>query len=101
MTHEITDIIETAGSAWATPGHDKAGNMTTMPQPASPTDTYSAVYDAWNRLIELVDDSTSNTVMEATYDGLNRRIAADLDTTWGGDGTMDVTRHFYHWIHWS
>jgi hypothetical protein len=63
--NEITDITETAGSAWATPAHDRAGNMTTLPQPADPTQTYSGVWDGWNRLVKLVDDATSNPVQES------------------------------------
>jgi len=27
--------------------------MTTMPQPEAPTSDYTAVYDAWNRLVGL------------------------------------------------
>lgn len=30
--NEITDITETTGPAWATPAHDAAGNLTTIPQ---------------------------------------------------------------------
>jgi hypothetical protein len=99
LANEITDITETAGPAWATPGHDKAGNMTTIPQPADPANSYTASYDAWHRLIRVVDDSTSNTLMEAAYDGLNRRISKDLDTN--NDGTMDQTRHFYYSSDWQ
>ncbi|MEZ6129136.1 MAG: hypothetical protein R3C59_10680 [Planctomycetaceae bacterium] len=35
------------GSSWVTPAHSAAGNMTTMPQPATPTNSYAATYDAW------------------------------------------------------
>ncbi len=34
--NEITDITETVGASWVTPVYSRAGNMTTMPQPASP-----------------------------------------------------------------
>ncbi|MEZ6131598.1 MAG: hypothetical protein R3C59_23250 [Planctomycetaceae bacterium] len=38
--NEITDITETAGSSWVvTPAYSAAGNMTTMPQPATPTNS--------------------------------------------------------------
>ena len=33
--NEITDITETIGTAWATPVHDRAGNMTSVPKPSS------------------------------------------------------------------
>ena len=54
--NEITDIT-TSGSLplWTTPAYDDAGNTTSMPQPATPTDSYTAVYDAWNRLVSLSD----------------------------------------------
>ncbi|HZL36201.1 MAG TPA: hypothetical protein VFC78_12865, partial [Tepidisphaeraceae bacterium] len=41
--NEITAIGGTPG--WVTPAYDPAGNMTTMPQPASPANSYTAVYD--------------------------------------------------------
>ena len=34
--NEITDVTETTGTAWITPAHDAAGNMTTVPKPSSP-----------------------------------------------------------------
>jgi hypothetical protein len=60
--NEITGISEAAGPAWATPAYNAPGNMTSIPQPADPTKTYTATYDAWNRLVKLVDDDTSDTV---------------------------------------
>ncbi|TWT40066.1 hypothetical protein KOR42_50010 [Thalassoglobus neptunius] len=57
--NEITDIAETAGPSWATPAYDVKGNMTTLPQPDDPTGTYSATYDAWNRLVKLQDGATT------------------------------------------
>ncbi len=65
--NEITGITESAGPSWATPAYSAAGNMTTVPQPADPTKTYTATYDAWNRLVKLVDDDTSDTVAEYQY----------------------------------
>ena len=53
--NEITDVTESAGPSWVTPAYNKAGNMTTIPQPADPTKSYTATYDAWNRLVKLVD----------------------------------------------
>ncbi|MEZ6131582.1 MAG: RHS repeat domain-containing protein [Planctomycetaceae bacterium] len=70
--NEITDITETAGSPWVTPAYSAAGNATTMPQPATPTSSYTATYDARNRLVKIVDGS--NTVSEYQYDGAKRRI---------------------------
>jgi hypothetical protein len=30
-------------------------NIATLPNPAAPTGTYTALYDAWNRLVKLKD----------------------------------------------
>ncbi len=46
--NEITGITESTGPAWVTPAYDPAGNMTTIPKPADPTQGFTAVYDAWN-----------------------------------------------------
>ncbi|MEZ6131585.1 MAG: hypothetical protein R3C59_23185 [Planctomycetaceae bacterium] len=88
--NEITDITETAGSSWVTPAYSAAGNMTTMPQPATPTSSYTATYDAWNRLVKIVDGS--NTVAEYQYDGAKRRIVQKEYVS----GSLDQTRHLYY-----
>ena len=49
--NEITAISASGGTpVWATPAYDAAGNMTTMPQVAAPTSSFTATYDAWNRM---------------------------------------------------
>lgn len=50
--NEITNITDTSGPAWANAAYDAAGNMTSIPRPASPTGTYATVYDAWNRRVK-------------------------------------------------
>jgi hypothetical protein len=45
--NEITNLTESAGPAWVTPAYNRAGNMTTIPQPTDPTNSYTATYDAW------------------------------------------------------
>ena len=77
-----------AGSDWSDPAHDEAGNMTTIPQPGSPTSSYSATWDAWNRLVELDSGSTAS----YAYDGLHRRIERTEGST---------TRHFYYNDRWQ
>jgi len=77
-----------AGSNWADPAHDAAGNMTTIPQPANPTSSYAAKWDAWNRLVSL----DSGTTASYEYDGLNRRIVRTEAST---------TRHFYYNEAWQ
>ena len=93
--NEITDITETAGPSWTTPVYNKPGNMTTMPQPGDPASSYTATYDAWNRLVKIEDGA--NTVAEYEYDGskrqaLNKKYAA---------GTLDETEHLYYSKDWQ
>jgi hypothetical protein len=42
--------------------------MTTIPQPASPTNSFHCTRDAWNRLVKV--ESGSGTVAEYAYEGL-------------------------------
>jgi RHS repeat-associated protein len=79
----------TATSGWATPGYDRNGNMTTIPQPSDPTQSYTCVYDGWNRLVRMTDGS--NTVAEYRYDGRNFRIVRAAYA----DGVLSEVRHFY------
>ncbi|MFO0918068.1 MAG: hypothetical protein U0872_07115 [Planctomycetaceae bacterium] len=55
--NEITGIANSVGSAWAQPVYYPNGNMTTLLQPADPGSSYTATYDAWNRLVTLADGS--------------------------------------------
>ena len=90
--NEITGITNSVGSAWVQPAYSPAGNMTTMPQPNDPTKGYTATYDAWNRLVKIVDTPTSNTVSEYAYDGAKRQIRQkNYDS-----GTLTETRHLYY-----
>jgi len=83
--NEITGFTTTTGTGWATPAYNAVGNMTTMPQPASLANGYTAQYDAWNRLVELKNGTT--TVATYRYDGATRRV-----TKWVGSNTT----HFYY-----
>ena len=62
-----------------------------MPQPADPTASFTATYDAWNRLVKLVDDTTTHTIATYQYDGAKRRA---VEQTYAS-GTLDETRHCY------
>jgi len=73
-----------------TPVYSRAGNMTTMPQPASPASSYTATYDAWNRLVKIADGA--NTVSEYQYDGAKRRVVQKSYVS----GTLNETRHLYY-----
>jgi RHS repeat-associated protein len=88
--NEITAIGATAGPVWYQPAHDRAGNMTAMPKPSTPTAGYAAIYDAWNRLVQLNDGETI--VAQYRYDGLNRRTTKTIGGT---------SRHYYYSDQWQ
>ncbi|HBO44766.1 MAG TPA: hypothetical protein DD670_12720 [Planctomycetaceae bacterium] len=90
--NEVTGLT---GGSWATPAHDRAGNMTTIPKPNTPTVGYTVTYDAWNRLLKLEDGET--TVVIYAYDGLNQRIVKTL----GNPASPDEIRHFYYNDRWQ
>lgn len=93
QANEITGI---SGGGWPTPpSYDAVGNTTSFPQPLAPTSSYTAVYDAWNRLVKL--SASSTTVVTYAYDGLNRRISK---TPYSG-GVAGDTRHFYYSDSWQ
>ena len=60
------DTITGNGADWVDPVQDAAGNMTTIPQPGTPTSSYTCVYDAWNRLVKVAAGET--TVAEYRHD---------------------------------
>jgi RHS repeat-associated protein len=88
--NEITDISETTGPSWVTPAYNRAGNMTSIPKPADPTQSYTATYDPWNRLVKVKEGE--NEVAEYEYDGAKRRT---IKKTYSG-GQLDETRHLYY-----
>ncbi|MDB5344807.1 MAG: repeat-associated core domain protein [Schlesneria sp.] len=95
--NEITDITNSVGSAWVTPAYDAAGNTTTIPQPADPTESYTATYDAWNRMVQLIDTNTTDTVQQNAYDPRTfRTVRKDY-----ASGVLDETRHFFYTFQWQ
>ncbi|WP_315851684.1 RHS repeat domain-containing protein, partial [Planctopirus hydrillae] len=97
--NEITDITNTVGSPWADPAYNAVGNMTTIPKPKQMDETYTATYDAWNRLVKLEEEvsSTLETVGEYSYDARNFRIVVkNYDT-----GVLDETTHAYFTDGWQ
>jgi len=83
------------GANWFDPVYDAAGNMTAFPKPGDPANSYTAIYDAWNRLVEVKDGS--NTVAKYEYDGVGRRIVKDVHVS----GSHDHYRHYYYTIGWQ
>lgn len=88
--NEITNITESVGVSWGTPGYNKSGNMTTVPIPVDPTQSFTATYDAWNRLVRLEDNSSI--IAEYEYDGSKRRTLSKIYT----NGVLDNTRHQFY-----
>jgi RHS repeat-associated protein len=93
--NEITAINNSVGAGWVTPAYDKAGHMTTMPQPASPGSSYVATYDAWNRLMTL--SAGGSQVAGYQYDGLKRRTEKNLYS----GGVLSSTRHYFYSSAWQ
>jgi RHS repeat-associated protein len=93
--NEITAITESTGPTWIVPAYDAAGNTTTTPQIADPTQSYTAVFDAWNRMASL--SASGTTVAKYEHDGRNRRIVKLTYTS----GVLSETRHFYHTGQWQ
>ena len=98
--NEITNITESTGPTWIVPAYDAAGNMITMPQVANPTQQFNAIYDAWNRLINVNLGTTSNTIASYTYDGFNRRNRQFYYASGGGIFPTSV-RNFYFTANWQ
>ena len=95
--NEITGITNSVGSAWATPAYNNNGNMTTIPQPAAPTSAFTGVYDAWNRLVKLLDPLSGNTVQTNAYDGRKFRTIRNDYTA----GVLSETRHLFYTTGWQ
>jgi len=90
--NEIASFAAIAGAVWAQPAYDRNGSMISLPQPASQSASFTCTYDAWNRLVKVVDASTSYTVAEYQYDGRGFRVLKDVYTS----GAASETRHFYY-----
>jgi RHS repeat-associated protein len=95
--NEITGISNSVGSAWANPAYDRAGNMTTIPQPAAPASSYAGTYDAWNRLVKLVLNPSGQTVHTSSYDGRHYRLIRNSYTS----GALSETRHYFYSANWQ
>jgi RHS repeat-associated protein len=112
VVNEITAIAQTPPPPppppplWATPAYNSAGNMTSVPRPADPAQTFVATYDAWNRLVKLTDGT--NTVAEYVYEGprptRSRRSIMKAERTVKRSftaGSLSETRHYYYSQGWQ
>jgi len=93
--NEIINITETAGPTWIVPAYDAVGNTITIPELSDPTQSLTAVYDAWNRMVSISAGTTS--VGKYQYDGRNFRIVKQTYTS----GTLTETRDFYFTSNWQ
>jgi RHS repeat-associated protein len=85
-THNQVNEISTIAGSSSLITQDAAGNITKAPKPTDWTTAYTQTYDAWNRLVKVMDGPS--TVATYAYDGQSRR------TTKVTDGT---TRHYYYY----
>jgi RHS repeat-associated protein len=98
--NEITDISKTTGTAWATPVHDRAGNMMSVPKPAALASSLTLKWDAWNRLVEAKDGATVIGVYE--YDAANRRVKRHIDSQAPNDPNgVDTYLHYFYNSAWQ
>ena len=89
-THDAAnEITQIAGSS-SHVAHDRAGNMTKTPKPDNWSAHYDLTFDAWNRLVKVMDGAT--TVATYAYDGRNFRVSKSVSGT---------TRHFYFSNSWQ
>jgi RHS repeat-associated protein len=91
------------GAKWVTPQYDNAGNMVLVPQPNDPTQGYTCIYDAWNRLTGVWQQvaGAGGKVLQPVsiydYDGLGRQITRHSYT----DAALSASRHFYYNHDWQ
>jgi RHS repeat-associated protein len=64
--------------------------MTTIPKPTDPTQSFTATYDAWNRLVRI--EEGANKVGEHERDGAKRRTVKKTYVS----GQLDETRHLFY-----
>ena len=74
--NEITAFGDVVGPQWSAPAYDLAGNMTALPQPNAPTTGFTCTYDAWNRLVLVVDAASGAVVAQYQYDARGFRTVS-------------------------
>jgi RHS repeat-associated protein len=89
-THNKANEIATIAGSNLLIAQDAAGEVTKAPKPSDWSSAYTMVWDAWNRLVKVMDGGT--TVGAYAYDGQNRRVTKTTGTT---------TRHYYYTQQWQ
>jgi RHS repeat-associated protein len=87
--NKVNEITSIAGST-SYVASDKNGNMTKVVKPDNWSAAYDLIYDAWNRLVQVQDGTT--TVATYGYNGLNHRVKKVVDSE---------TRLFYFNDQWQ
>ncbi len=109
--NELKTFSEVSGQkAWVDPVHDSAGNMIKGPSPANGEMPHFYVYDAWNRMVAVYEDTTTDgslttsggtvdkLLAEYRYNGLNHRIAKLKPTAYDGSNVPTTyTRWDYYY----
>ena len=96
--NEITGISNTTGGSWMAPAYDNAGNTMTLPTPEAPASGFTAVYDAWNRLVGLKEQSTGTKVAEYIYDARGMRVRKETHNLFG---IVESTTDYYYTASWQ
>ena len=94
-THNLGNELTQIDSSSTHVAEDAAGNMTKVPKPSSWSAHYDLTFDAWNRLVKVMDGET--TVAEYEYDGRNFRTVKKIYS----GGQLSETRHFYYNAGWQ
>jgi RHS repeat-associated protein len=81
-TNDANEITSTTGLA--TPAYDRAGNMIETAKPGDPANEWDVTYDAWNRVVQVTDGTTT---VAYEYDGHGRRTLRVSGST---------EEHFYY-----
>ncbi|MBI3861131.1 MAG: hypothetical protein HY290_04465, partial [Planctomycetia bacterium] len=97
MVNEITGVMNSVGVFWVTPAYDGNGNMTTIPQPSAPASGFTGTYDAWNRLVKLVDIASGHVMQQNAFDGLRHRTEQKSYTA----GVLSESRHYFYSPGWQ
>ncbi len=101
--NEITGITGSGQADWVDPQYDKAGNMVAGPKAGDETTRLHFVYDAWNRLRKVYEDTDDDGVFEPgtdddllvtyEYDATGRRIEK-VTTADAPGGAKEVEYYF-------
>ena len=99
--NELTSFTTTTGTDWADPAYDAAGNAILIPQFIDKVEHFELIYDAWNRLVKVMNHDNDKEVQRNEYDGFNRRIVRkEYGRLVSGTGSHE-TRHFYYNRDWQ